>query len=45
MDNPAVQLLFGSDIGIFSIATVGITLIIIVALLVTFFAKSRHKGH
>ena len=45
MENPLVQLLFGSDIGLFSVATVGITLIIIVGLLVTFFAKSRRKSH
>ncbi len=40
MDNPAVELLFGSDIGILSIITVGATLFIVVALLVMFFVRS-----
>ena len=44
MENPAVDLLFGSDIGLLSVATVGVTLLIIVGLLVMFFAKSRKKG-
>lgn len=44
MDNPAIQLLFGSDIGILSILTVGVTLFIIVGLLVMFFTRSGGKS-
>lgn len=43
MDNPAVNLLFGSDIGILSMITVGMALLIIVVLGVMFYTKSGKK--
>jgi hypothetical protein len=45
MDNPALSLLFGSDIGILSMVTVLVALLIIVGLGIAFFIKSgRHQG-
>lgn len=44
MENPAMQLLLGSDIGIFSIVTVAVALLIVVALFVVGFVKSGKKG-
>jgi hypothetical protein len=44
MENPAMQLLFGSDIGILSVITVGVALLIIVALFLVGIIKSGKKG-
>jgi hypothetical protein len=43
MENPAINLLFGSDIGILSMITVGVALLILVGLGVMFIAKSGKK--
>jgi hypothetical protein len=43
MDNPAVKLLLGSDIGILSIITVGVALLVLVGLGVMFYTKSGKK--
>ncbi|MEZ5542871.1 MAG: DUF3149 domain-containing protein [Pseudomonadota bacterium] len=40
MENPAMQLLLGSDIGILSVITVGVALLIVVALFIMFYVKS-----
>jgi len=40
MENPAIELLFGSDIGILSVITVTVALLIIVVLGVMFYVKS-----
>jgi hypothetical protein len=44
MENPAMQLLFGSDIGILSVITISVALLIIVALGVMLVVKSGRKG-
>lgn len=44
MENPAMQLLFGSDIGLLSVVTVAVALLIVVALFVLGFVKSGKKG-
>ena len=44
MENPAIDLLFGSDIGILSMITVGVALLIIVVLGIMFVTKSGKKG-
>ena len=43
MENPAVNLLFGSDIGILSMITVGVALLIMIVLGVMFYTKSGKK--
>jgi len=40
MENPALKLLFGSDIGILSVITVGVALLIMVVLVIMFVVKS-----
>ncbi len=40
MENPALKLLFGSDIGILSVITVGVALLIMVVLAIMFIVKS-----
>ena len=44
MENPAMKLLFGSDIGILSVITVGVALMIMVVLGIMFYIKSGGKG-
>ena len=44
MDSPAMKLLFGSDIGILSVITVGLALLIMVVLIGMFIVKSGRKG-
>jgi hypothetical protein len=44
MENPAMELLFGSDIGILSVVTVTVALLIVVALFVVGIVKSGKKG-
>lgn len=44
MENPAMQLLFGSDIGLLSVVTVTVALLIVVALFVVGYVKSGKKG-
>jgi len=44
MENPAMKLLFGSDIGLLSVITVSVALLIMVVLGVMFYVKSGRKG-
>lgn len=44
MESPAMQLLFGSDIGILSVITVGVALLIMVVLIGMLIVKSGKKG-
>jgi hypothetical protein len=43
MDNPAISLLFGTDIGILSMVTVIVALLIVVVLGIAFYIKSGGK--